>query len=92
LHFTLPFVLENLPGWQGMHDTEPVLLVYAPLEQGVCGESAPAQVWPRWQMCSTPFFDVYDPGGTALQPVDRFSELPHPLGHVLHFVALDLGW
>ena len=44
MHFTLPRVLENLPGEQGMQETEPVLLVYVPLEQGVRGAFAPAQV------------------------------------------------
>jgi hypothetical protein len=91
LHFTLPFLLENLPGGQGMHDTEPVLLVYAPLEQGICDEFAPAHVWPRWQMWSTPF-NVYDPGGTALQPVEPFPALPHPLGQFKHDVLPAVVW
>jgi len=25
-------------------------------------------------------FNVYDPGGIALQPVDPLPELPHPVG------------
>ena len=48
-HFTLPSLLENLPGEQGMQETEPVLLVYVPIEQGVRDAFAPAQVYPRWQ-------------------------------------------
>jgi hypothetical protein len=51
----LPFVLENVPGEQGMQETEPVLLVYVPFEQGVCDAFAPAQVWPRSQILLTPF-------------------------------------
>ena len=48
LHPTLPSLLENLPGEQGIQETEPVLLVYVPFEQGVRGAFAPAQVYPRW--------------------------------------------
>ena len=33
-HSTLASLLENLPGEQGMQETEPVLLVYMPVEQG----------------------------------------------------------
>ena len=47
LHSTLPFLLEILPGEQGMQETEPVLLVYVPFEQGVRDAFAPAQVYPR---------------------------------------------
>jgi len=43
-HSTLPFLLENVPGEQGMQETEPVLLVYVPFEQGVRGALAPAHV------------------------------------------------
>ena len=78
-HSTLCSLLENVPGEQGMQETEPVLLVYVPFEQGVCDAFAPRQVWPRSQILLTPF-NVYDPGGTALQPVDPLPELPHPLG------------
>ena len=46
-HSTLPSLLEILPGAQGMQETEPVLLVYVPFEQGVWGALAPAQVYPR---------------------------------------------
>ena len=48
-HSTLPLFLEILPGGQGMQETEPVLLVYVPCEQGVRGAFAPAQVYPRSQ-------------------------------------------
>jgi hypothetical protein len=48
-HLVLASLLENLPGEQGMQETEPVLLVYIPFEQGVRGAFAPAQVYPRWQ-------------------------------------------
>ena len=43
-HSTLPCLLENVPGEQGMQETEPVLLVYVPFEQGVRDAFAPAQV------------------------------------------------
>jgi hypothetical protein len=43
-HSTLPSLLENLPGEQGMQEMEPVLLVYVPFEQGVCDAYSPAQV------------------------------------------------
>jgi len=33
-HSMLPVSLENLPGEHGMQETEPVLLVYMPVEQG----------------------------------------------------------
>ena len=33
-HSTLPSLLANVPGEQGMQETEPVLLVYMPVEQG----------------------------------------------------------
>jgi len=46
-HSTLASLLENLPGEQGMQETEPMLLVYVPFEQGVCDALAPAQVYPR---------------------------------------------
>ena len=36
-HSTLPSWLENVPGEQGIQETEPVLLVYEPFEQGVRG-------------------------------------------------------
>ena len=42
-HSTLPSWLENVPGEQGMQETEPVLLVYVPIEQGVRGKSSPKQ-------------------------------------------------
>ena len=42
-HSTLPFLLENLPGAQGMQEMEPVLLVYVPFAQGCCVESSPKQ-------------------------------------------------
>ena len=48
-HLVLASLLENFPGEQGMQETEPVLLVYVPFEQGVWGAFAPAQVYPRWQ-------------------------------------------
>jgi len=48
-HSTLASLLENLPGEQGMQETEPVLSVYVPVEQGVRDALAPAQVYPRWQ-------------------------------------------
>ena len=48
-HSTLFSWLENLPGEQGMQETEPVLLVYVPFEQGIRDAFAPAQVYPRWQ-------------------------------------------
>ena len=48
-HSTLCSLLENVPGEQGIHETEPVLLVYVPFEQGVRDAFAPAQVYPRWQ-------------------------------------------
>ena len=48
-HSTLPSLLEILPGAQGMQETEPVLLVYVPFEQGVRDAFLPAQVYPRWQ-------------------------------------------
>ena len=79
LHSPLPVVLVYLPGEQGMQETEPVLLVYVPFEQGVRDALAPAQVYPRWQTVWRPF-NVYDPSGTALQPVDPLPELPQPLG------------
>ena len=85
VHSTLPSLLENLPGAQGMQETEPVLLVYVPFGQGVRDALAPAQVYPRWQTVCTPF-NVYDPGGTALQPVDPLPELPHPLGQLTQVV------
>ena len=44
MHFTLPRMLENLPGEQGMQETEPVLLVYVPMGHGVFGDAAPAHV------------------------------------------------
>jgi len=43
-HPTLPSWLANAPGEQGMQETEPVLLVYVPLEHGVRGAFAPAHV------------------------------------------------
>ena len=43
-HTTLFSWLENVPGEQGMQETEPVLLVYVPFEQGVRDAFAPAQV------------------------------------------------
>ena len=43
-HSILPSSLENVPGEQGMQETEPVLLVYVPFEQGVRDAFAPAQV------------------------------------------------
>ena len=43
-HSTLFSWLENLPGEQGMQETEPVLLVYVPFEHGVRDSFAPAQV------------------------------------------------
>ena len=43
-HTTLPSWLENVPGEQGMQETEPVLLVYVPVGQGVRGAFVPAQV------------------------------------------------
>ena len=43
-HSTLPSLLANVPGEQGMQETEPVLLVYVPFEQGVRGVFLPAQV------------------------------------------------
>ena len=84
-HSTLFSWLENLPGEHGMQETEPVLLVYVPFEQGIRDAFAPAQVYPRWQTVCTPF-NVYDPGGTALQPVDPLPVLPHPLGQSLQVV------
>ena len=42
-HLVLPSLLDILPGEQGMQETEPMLLVYVPLEQGVRGAFAPAQ-------------------------------------------------
>ena len=48
-HSTPPLFLEILPGEQGMQETEPVLLVYVPFEQGIRGAFAPAQMYPRWQ-------------------------------------------
>ena len=54
-HSTLPSLLENLPGEQGMQETEPVLLVYVPFEQGVRDAFLPAQVYPRSQTVLTPF-------------------------------------
>ena len=43
-HTTLFSWLENVPGEQGMQETEPVLLVYEPFGQGVRDSFAPAQV------------------------------------------------
>ena len=43
-HSTLPSLSENVPGEQGMQETEPVLLVYVPFEHGVWGAFSPAQV------------------------------------------------
>ena len=43
-HSTLPSLLENLPGAQGIQETERVLLVYVPFGQGVWDAFAPAQV------------------------------------------------
>jgi hypothetical protein len=43
-HSTLPSLLENLPGEQGMQEMEPVLLVYVPFEQGARDAYTPAQV------------------------------------------------
>jgi len=86
VHSTLPSLLANVPGEQGMQETEPTLLVYVPVAQAVCGALAPAQVYPRWQTICTPF-NMYDPGGTALQPVDPMSELPHPLGQLPQVVS-----
>ena len=43
-HSTLFSWLENVPGEQGMQETEPVLLVYVPVEHGVRDSFAPAQV------------------------------------------------
>jgi hypothetical protein len=37
-------VLENVPGEQGMQETEPVLFVYVPFEQDVRDAFAPAQM------------------------------------------------
>ena len=42
-HLTLPSLLANVPGEQGMQETEPVLLVYVPVEQGCCVDSSPRQ-------------------------------------------------
>ena len=36
-HSMFPSLLEILPGEQGIQETEPVLFVYVPFEQGVCG-------------------------------------------------------
>ena len=46
-HSALAALLANLPGEQGMQETEPVLLVYVPVGQGVRDALAPAQVYPR---------------------------------------------
>ena len=46
-HSLLPSLLENLPGEQGIQETEPLLLVYVPVEHGVSGALAPAHVCPR---------------------------------------------
>ena len=43
-HSTLFSWLENVPGEQGIHEMEPVLLVYVPFEQGVRDAFTPAQV------------------------------------------------
>ena len=43
-HSTLVFLLEKVPGEQGMQVTEPVLLVYVPFEHGVRDSFAPVQV------------------------------------------------
>ena len=48
-HLALAFLLANLPGEQGMQETEPMLLVYVPVKQGDLDAFAPAQVYPRWQ-------------------------------------------
>ena len=84
-HLSLASLLANVPGEQGMQETEPVLLVYVPFGQGVRGAFLPAQVYPRWQTLCSPF-KVDDPGGTALQLVEPFKVLPHPLGQLRHVV------
>ena len=84
-HLVLPSLLDILPGEQGMQETEPVLLVYVPFGQGICDALAPAQVYPRWQSVCIPF-NVNDPSGTALQPVEPLPELPHPSGQLSHVV------
>ena len=43
-HSTFCSLLENVPGEQGMQETEPVLLVYVPFEQGVRDAFTPAHV------------------------------------------------
>jgi hypothetical protein len=43
-HLALASLLENVPGEQGMQETEPVLLLYVPFGQGICGAFAPVQV------------------------------------------------
>ena len=35
---------------------------------------------------------MYDPGGTALQPVDPLPEFPHPLGQSLQVVLPAVLW
>jgi hypothetical protein len=91
LHSTLFSWLANVPGEQGMQETEPVVLVYVPFEQGVWGAFVPAQVYPRWQTVWTPS-NMYDPGGTALQPVDPLPELSHPLGQSSQVVLPAVVW
>ena len=88
-HSTLFSWLEKVPGEQGMQETEPCFLVYVPFEQGDRGTSLPAQVYPRWQTVCSPFKALYDPGGTALQPVEPFKVFPHPLGQLRQVVSPD---
>ena len=44
LHSTLFSWLANVPGEQGMQETEPMLLVCVPFGQGICDAFAPAHV------------------------------------------------
>jgi hypothetical protein len=48
-HDVAPVTAWYFPGKHGMQETEPILLVYVPVEQGVRGALAPAQVYPGWQ-------------------------------------------
>ena len=53
-HLTFPSVLENVPGGQGMHETEPLLVVYDPGVHVVALAAPPKQKWPVLHIVEVP--------------------------------------
>ena len=81
VHLTDALPDAYLPGLQGKQSTEPGLFEYDPGEHATRPEDSPSHLKPASHATVILETFMYEPGGTAVQPLDPSFSFLNPDGH-----------